>query len=74
VKERALPLPITQEHTELGRVVREFAAKNELLGRARAALTAPPAELDSLLGAMAGLGWLGLHLPGELGGSDAGLA
>jgi alkylation response protein AidB-like acyl-CoA dehydrogenase len=74
VKERALPLPISQEHTELGHVVREFAGKNDLLGQARAALDTVPAELDSALGAMADLGWLGLHLPGELGGSDAGLA
>ena len=69
-----MSLAITEDHRELGRVVRDFAGKNELLNRARAAFTSPPAELDSAFPAMAGLGWCGLHLPAELGGSGFGLA
>jgi alkylation response protein AidB-like acyl-CoA dehydrogenase len=74
-----MSLAITEEHRELGRVVRDFAAKNELLSRARAAFTTSPGELgsvakDTAFAAMAGLGWTGLHLPAEAGGSGAGLA
>jgi alkylation response protein AidB-like acyl-CoA dehydrogenase len=76
-----MALPITDEHRELGRVVRDFAGRYELLSRARATLAVPPAELpgpaagpDSWLVAAADLGWLGLHLPAELGGSGFGLA
>ncbi len=39
-----MALAITEEHRELGRVVRDFAGKNELLARARAAFTTPPGE------------------------------
>jgi 3-oxochol-4-en-24-oyl-CoA dehydrogenase len=84
VKELALAFPITAEHRELGRVVRDFAVRHDLLSQARAALAGqagelagppwPPAGLDGGLGAAAGLGWLGLHLPAELGGSGFGLA
>jgi alkylation response protein AidB-like acyl-CoA dehydrogenase len=74
-----LSLAITEEHRELGRVVRDFADKNELLTRARAAFTTPPGELDgaakdTAFSAMAGVGWCGLHLPADLGGSGFGLA
>ena len=69
-----MALAITQEHSELGRVVREFAGKNELLSRARAAFSGPPEPVDALLGAAADLGWLGLHLPDRVGGSGFGLA
>jgi len=58
-----MSLALTDEHAELGRVVRDFAAKHELLSRARAALTTPPAELDTAFPAMADLGLTGLHLP-----------
>ncbi len=69
-----MTLSLTPEHSELGRTVRQFAQKNELLGQARAALAGPVAGPDGTLGAMAGLGWTGLHLPDELGGSGFGLA
>ena len=69
-----MSLAITEEHRDLGRVVRDFAGKNELTRRARAAFTTSPAELDSGLRALADLGWTGLHLPAEVGGSGFGLA
>jgi alkylation response protein AidB-like acyl-CoA dehydrogenase len=69
-----MSLAITEEHRDLGRVVRDFAGKNELTRRARAAFTTSPAELDSGFSAMADLGWTGLHLPAEVGGSGFGLA
>ncbi|HUN37043.1 MAG TPA: acyl-CoA dehydrogenase [Trebonia sp.] len=74
-----MSLAITEEHRELGRVVRDFAAKSELLRRARAALgdpnaATPAAEPASWPGATADLGWTGLHLPAEAGGSGFGLA
>ena len=69
-----MALAITEEHRELGRVARDFAAKNELLRRARGALATPAAELDAAFPAMAELGWAGLHLPAEVGGSGFGIA
>jgi len=69
-----MSLAIAEEHRELGRVVRDFASKNDLTRRARAAFTTSPSGRDSALTAMAGLGWPGLHLPAEAGGSGFGLA
>jgi alkylation response protein AidB-like acyl-CoA dehydrogenase len=69
-----MSLAITEEHRDLGRVVRDFAGKNELIRRARAAFRTSPAELDSAFSAMTDLGWTGLHLPADHGGSGSGLA
>jgi hypothetical protein len=41
-----MPLAITEDHRELAKVVRDIAAKYQLLAQARAALSAPPAEFD----------------------------
>ena len=69
-----MSLAITEGHRDLGRVVRDFAGKSELIRRARAAFTTSPAELDSAFSAMTDLGWTGLHLPADHGGSGSGLA
>jgi alkylation response protein AidB-like acyl-CoA dehydrogenase len=99
-----MSLAITEEHRDLGRIVRDFAAKNDLTRRGRAAFEQAAAAtsgarrdsagpdgagadvvgtdgigqgalgLDGSLGAMASLGWTGLHLPAEVGGSGFGLA
>ena len=69
-----MSLAITQEHRELGRVVRDFATKNELTRRARAGFTTSPFDLDCAFSVMADLGWTGLHLPASVGGSGFGLA
>jgi alkylation response protein AidB-like acyl-CoA dehydrogenase len=70
-----MSLAITEEHRELGRVVRDFAGKSELTRRARAAFEKGQATgPDSAFAAMADLGWTGLHLPAEVGGSGFGLA
>ena len=69
-----MPLAINEDQRELAGVVRDFALKHRLLAQARAALTAPAAEADSAWPAMAELGWCGLHLPANLGGSGFGLA
>jgi len=69
-----MSLAITEDHRELAKVVRDIAAKYQLLAQARAALSAPAAGLDSAWPVMAELGWCGLHLPTDLGGSGFGLA
>jgi hypothetical protein len=68
-----MSLAITEDHRELAKVVRDIAAKYQLTAQARAALSAPAAELDSAWPVMAKLGWCGLHLPADLGGSGFGL-
>jgi alkylation response protein AidB-like acyl-CoA dehydrogenase len=69
-----MPLAINEDHRELASVVRDLAAKYRLLAQARTALAAPAAESDSAWPVMAELGWCGLHLPADLGGSGFALA
>jgi alkylation response protein AidB-like acyl-CoA dehydrogenase len=68
-----MPLAITEDHRELGDVVRSFAASNDLRGSARAAL-ADGGNTSALWGRIAAQGWLGLHVPEEYGGSGYTLA
>ena len=70
-----MALAITDEHAELAGVVRSFAADQEVRAAARRALDSrqggDPGPLWKRLGE---LGWAGLHLPSECGGSGYGLA
>jgi 3-oxochol-4-en-24-oyl-CoA dehydrogenase len=69
-----MSLAITDDHRELARVVHDVAAKYQLPAQTRSAFETPAAGLDSAWSAMAELGWCGLHLPAQLGGSGFGLA
>jgi len=69
-----MPLAITDEHRELGDIVRSFAAANNLRAGVRTTLDAGSADIDSLWQKVAAQGWLGLHIPEEHGGSGFGLA
>jgi alkylation response protein AidB-like acyl-CoA dehydrogenase len=69
-----MPLAISDDHKSLSDVVRSFATANDLRAGTREALTEPPAEPGPLWKQMAGLGWLGLHIPEEYGGAGYGLA
>ncbi len=69
-----MALAITDEHKALAEVVRDFAESNGLRALTRAMLDGPDTEPAKLYQQLARLGWLGLHVPEEYGGSGFGLA
>jgi alkylation response protein AidB-like acyl-CoA dehydrogenase len=71
-----MPLAITQDHRELADVVRSFAAGQGLRDETRQYLEKPggTAEPGAVWQQAADLGWVGLHVPEEHGGSGFGLA
>src|SRR4051812_27626852 len=69
-----MPLAITVDHRELADVARSFAAGHPLLDETRQALAKPPTEAGAVWSRVADLGWAGLHLPEENGGSGYGLS
>jgi alkylation response protein AidB-like acyl-CoA dehydrogenase len=69
----AMSIAITDDHRALAETVSEFLAKRDARGAARALLEAPTEPMPDLWGELAGLGWLGLHLPEAYGGSGYGL-
>ena len=68
-----MSIAITDEHRALAQTVSDFLSKQGALGAARALLTAEAEELPSFWPDLAGLGWLGLAVPEEYGGSGFGL-
>src|SRR6185437_10065600 len=70
-----MPLPITDDHRTLAGVARSFLAGQRAAGisGARALLDAPTEPVPATWKEVAGLGWLGLHVPEEHGGEGAGL-
>ena len=67
-------LALIEEHLSLAQVARDFLEAHGGRFPARAALDAVVEELPKFWGEMAGLGWLGLHLPEDVGGQGYGLA
>ena len=68
-----MSIAITDEHRALAQTVSDFLSKQGALAAARALLTAEAEELPSFWPDLGGLGWLGLHVPEEYGGSGFGL-
>jgi 3-oxochol-4-en-24-oyl-CoA dehydrogenase len=68
-----MSIAITDEHRALAQTVADFLDKNGARAAARALLTAEREELPSFWRELGALGWLGLHLPEEHGGSGFGL-
>ncbi len=68
-----MPIAITDDHRSLAETVSSFADKRDLRGEARALLETPGQELVTFWQEMAELGWLGLHLPEDVGGSGYGV-
>ncbi|SHN16919.1 acyl-CoA dehydrogenase [Cryptosporangium aurantiacum] len=68
-----MPIALTDDHRQLADVVRSFAAAQDLRHATRDALADAPAGPGASWKQVADLGWVGLHLPEEYGGSDAGL-
>jgi alkylation response protein AidB-like acyl-CoA dehydrogenase len=66
-----MPIAITDEHQELASSVRGVLTSHKALQAARALLESDDEPRPSYWEDMAGLGWLGIHLPEEYGGSGA---
>ncbi len=68
-----MSIAITDEHRELASTVSDFLSARGARGANRDLLTAASEQLPAFWPELAGLGWLGLHLPEEHGGSGFGL-
>ncbi len=73
VRGRNMPIAITDDHQELGASVRGVLASHKTLQAARSLLESEDEPRPSYWVEMAQLGWLGIHLPEQYGGSGAGL-
>jgi len=67
-------IAIHEDHVALAETVADFLAKRGSLRDARALLDGAPEALPSFWADVAELGWLGLHLPEDVGGSGFGFA
>ncbi len=68
-----MPIAISEDHRALSDTVRDFLAKNRSVAVNRELLEAGSASRPPFWADLAALGWLGLHLPEEYGGSGFGL-
>ena len=68
-----MPIAITEDHRALAETVSDFLAKHDARGAARSLLEAETEPLPAFWADLAALGWLGLHLPEDRGGSGFGL-
>ncbi|HEY1699849.1 MAG TPA: acyl-CoA dehydrogenase [Trebonia sp.] len=68
-----MPIAITDDHRALARTVSEFLAARGALAANRALLEADADGLPAFWSELGPLGWLGLHVPEEHGGSGFGL-
>jgi alkylation response protein AidB-like acyl-CoA dehydrogenase len=68
-----MSIAITEDHRTLTSTVADFLVKNGARGAARDLLEAESEPLPAFWADVAGLGWLGLHIPEEYGGSGFGL-
>ena len=68
-----MSIAITEDHRSLAETVRSFAEKRNLRGAARERLESPDDSLPEFWSEFAELGWLGLHLPEDVGGSGYGI-
>lgn len=66
-------IAITEDHRELAGVARSFLQARGARPAARALLDAEDERRPSFWAELAGLGWLGLHIPEEYGGAGCGL-
>lgn len=66
-------IAITEDHRELAEVVGAFLERRQARSGARALLDAPVEKCPDMWPELAELGWLGVHIPKEFGGSGYGL-
>ena len=68
-----MSIALTDDHKALADTASELLAKRDARGAARALLEADTEERPAFWDEVAGVGWLGLHLPEDHGGSGFGL-
>jgi alkylation response protein AidB-like acyl-CoA dehydrogenase len=68
-----MTIAITDDHRALADTAADFLTKHDAKGIARSLLEATDEGLPPFWDDLAGLGWLGLHVPEEYGGSGYGL-
>ena len=68
-----MAIAITDDHRALQDTAADVLRKRDARGAARALLAAPAEEQPALWKDVVELGWLGLHVPEDLGGSGYGL-
>ena len=68
-----MSIAITDDHKALAETAADFLQRRDARGAARALLEAPSEELPDFWKALVDLGWLGLHVPEEHGGSGYGI-
>src|SRR3954452_18076100 len=68
-----MSIAITDDHRALGDTASDFLLKQGARTAARSLLEAPAETLPELWEDLLGLGWLGLHVPEQYGGSGYGL-
>ena len=64
-----MSIALTEDHRALAETAAAFLARRDARGAARSLLEAPDEGLPSWWAELADLGWLGLHVPEEFGGS-----
>lgn len=69
-----MAIALTDDHRELTGVARSFLTSQKARASARALLDAGEEQRPSFWSELAGLGWLGLHVDEQYGGSGFGLA
>src|SRR5579863_4390074 len=68
-----MPIAISEDHRTLAETVADFLRRHNARGAARALLEAETETLPPFWDDLRELGWLGLHVPEEYGGSGFGL-
>jgi alkylation response protein AidB-like acyl-CoA dehydrogenase len=68
-----MSIAITEDHRALASTASDFLLKHDARGAARALLEAPTEERPTFWADLSALGWQGLHLPEEHGGSGYGI-
>ena len=68
-----MPIAISDDHLTLGETVADMLTARDARGASRALLEADEETLPDLWSEIVDLGWLGLHVPEDLGGSGYGL-
>src|SRR5436853_6321937 len=67
-----MSIAITDEHRVLADTAEELLRKRDARAETRRLLDGPPEPRPTWWSEIAGLGWLGLHLPEDVGGSGFG--
>src|ERR1051326_5421269 len=68
-----MSIALTDDHRALADTASDLLRTRDARGSARKLIEAPNEEMPDLWNDITGLGWLGLHVPEELGGSGWGL-